>query len=190
MNIKQFYQPSRLQLSDRIPQSDKLSLSESSSGEVLINVPLPLTGNPLSTLNHIETEQPCNQTGQANSGPIGKHVACTDHGLHIPNVKCFFRKLFTRFSTFSKFLYFSDWIFNNILLSEDTGKDMIKLGCGRAARIRWKSGSSNDSNGGVSTLNKDKYMTSSDGEIDCVANKVNTSSTACCRSKTFYYIIP
>lgn len=66
---------------------------------------------------------------------------------------------------------------------------MIKFGCGRAAKPRWKSGSNNDCRGGSSTLNKDKYMTSSDGEIDCVASKVNTSSTACCRSIIFYYVM-
>lgn len=97
------YEPSRLQLSDKTPQSERLSLPDPSNGEVAMTTPLFMLEDPLSTLSHIEAEQPWSQTGHMSSGPTGKQTACTDQGLQMPEAKCPFLKLFTRFSAFSRF---------------------------------------------------------------------------------------
>jgi len=156
---------------------------------VLWAVARPPTSSPLSILNHMEREQPCNHTDQASSGPMGRHVACTDQGLQIPVARCFFLKLFTRFSAFSKFLCSSVWIFSDALVSYCMGNNRIKFGWGRAANTKWYNGSSNGNRSGFFTLKNDRYATSSAGEIDCVANNVKTSNAACCKSVKIYYTV-
>ena len=178
-----FYEPSRLQLSESTPQSDKLSLSESRTVVTATVVPRPPMDNPRSTLSHIAAEQPLSQSGHESSGPIGKQVAWTDHGLHIPEVKCRFLKLFTRFSAFSALLFCSSVDLTKVLSFSTTGKDKMKFGWGRDARTRRKSGSKRGNSGGDSTLKNERYDTSSEGDIDWVAKSVKTSKAACCKSE-------
>lgn len=151
-----FNEPSRLQLSERMPQSDRLSLSESSTGATDTLVPRPPIDSPLSTLSHIEAEQPFSHSGQESSGPTGKHVACTDHGLHIPEAKCLLRKFPTRFSAFSEFLLLSSFVFVGVFGSVGTGKDRMKFGWGRDARTSRNSGSSKGRSAGDLTLKNER----------------------------------